>query len=115
MPMTDAKTASVIPLKLYRDQLVTRGDLEEFKKDLLLSLAMLIKENSTKPPKKWLKSHEIKKLLGISNGTLQAMRFNGTIPFTKIGNLIYYDQDDINAVMSKKKIHPMRGDLPPRR
>lgn len=99
-------TTSVLPAKLLRDQLVTVSDLQEFKEDLLLSLARLIKQDAIKQPKKWLKSHEVKTLLGISNGTLYSMRINGSLPFTKIGNIIYYDQEDVNSLLSsgRKKI-----------
>jgi hypothetical protein len=108
------KSDSIIPAKLYRDQVVTVGDLAEFKEDLLLSLARLIQEGRAKPPKKWLKSAEVKSLLEISTGALHAMRANGTLPFTKIGNLIYYEQEEINRVLSGKKRHYEKGVLPPR-
>ncbi len=60
-------------------------------------------QNSTKPPKKWLKSNEVKALLRISNGTLVTMRTNGTLPYTKIGNIIYYDQEDITTILTAKR------------
>jgi hypothetical protein len=90
---------SIIPSRLFRDQLVTKADLDAFKQDLLLSLARLMQENGSRPPKKWLKSHEVMALLHISHGTLYSMRCSGTLPFKKIGNIIYYDQDVVNAVL----------------
>ena len=101
--MAKELTTTIIPLKVYRDQLVTQGDLKAFKEDLLLSLARLIKENTVKQPKKWLKSHEVKSLLHISNGTLYSMRINGTLPYTKIGNIIYYDRGEVDAVLAGRK------------
>jgi helix-turn-helix protein len=53
--------------------------------------------------KKWLKSYEVKKILNISTGTLQNLRSNGTLPYTKIGGLIYYDAELINKVMAGQK------------
>jgi hypothetical protein len=97
--MEKRSATTIVPAKAFKDQLVTIADLEEFKEDLLLSLACLLKDNAAKTPKKWLKSHEVKSLLNISHGTLFAMRVNGTIPFTKIGNIIYYDYDEINRVL----------------
>jgi hypothetical protein len=90
---------SVTPARLFRDQLVTKADLDAFKQDLLLSLARLVQENASKPPKKWLKSHEVMTLLHISHGTLYSMRCSGALPFKKIGNIIYYDQDEISNVL----------------
>jgi hypothetical protein len=101
--MAERPTGSVIPLRLYKDQLVTVADLAAFKEDLLLSLARLMTQNSTKNPKKWLKSNEVRAQLRISNGTLVSMRVNGTLPYTKIGNIIYYDQDDITSILTTKR------------
>jgi hypothetical protein len=97
--MHPTDTPSVTPSRLFRDQLVTKADLEAFKQDLLLSLARLMKENARKPPRKWLKSHEVMSLLHISHGTLYSMRCSGALPFKKIGNIIYYDQDQINNIL----------------
>src|SRR6185312_11897362 len=99
--------AKEIPLqpsnKVYRDQLVTLGDLQEFKEDLLFSIKAIIQSNNPLPTKKWLKSYEVKKLLNISTGTLQNLRSNGTLPHTKIGGLIYYDADEINKILAGQK------------
>ena len=93
--------------------LVTKKDLDEFKQELLFSLVQAMKANSVKPAKKWIKTHELKKLLNISNGTLHTMRYNGTIPFTKIGNTLYYNMDDLERVFQEKKRHYLKGVLPP--
>ena len=90
---------SVVSPRVLRDQVVTVADLTAFKEDLLLSFARLLRENGQRPPKKWLKSREVRMLLGISGGTLYSMRARGTIPFTKIGNIIYYDADQVNAAI----------------
>ena len=50
-------------------------------------------------PRAWLKSYEVRKLLGISAGTLQNLRVNGTLPYTKIGGLMYYRFEDIQKLM----------------
>jgi hypothetical protein len=85
------------------DQLVTISDLEKFKSDLLLSIKNLLSENKAQPDKKWLKSYEVKKLLKISTSTLQNLRSNGTLPFTKIGGIIYYDRADIEKLLENLK------------
>jgi len=38
-------------------------------------------------------------LLKISPGTLQNLRINGTIPYTKVGGIIFYESDEIQKVM----------------
>jgi hypothetical protein len=59
--------------------------------------------NATKPAKRWLKSVEIRKLLNISPGTLQTLRNNGKLPFSKIGGLIYYDAHEIDQILVSQK------------
>lgn len=84
-------------------QLVTIDDLLILKSDLLGEIRKLLKEASGQPVKKWLKSYEVRKLLDISPGTLQNLRVNSTLPFTKIGGVIYYDQEDIKEMLQSRK------------
>jgi hypothetical protein len=101
--MGRSQDISTISKRILRNQLVTVADLEEFKEELLLALSHLIKENSASPPKRWLKTYEVKKLLALSNGTLQTLRSNGTLPYTRIGNIAYYEIGDIERLMQEKK------------
>ncbi|MEQ9377689.1 MAG: helix-turn-helix domain-containing protein [Imperialibacter sp.] len=86
-------------------EVITTDDLREFKIELLEDLKRLLKEHSGQPSKKWLKSYEVRKLLSISPGTLQNLRVNGTLPFTKIGGVIYYDYADIQGMLQSNKFH----------
>lgn len=81
--------------KINRDQLMTLGDLEKFKVTLLEEIKVILKELSSQPNKKWLKSSDVRKMLGVSPGTLQNLRVNGTLAFSKIGGLVFYRYDDI--------------------
>jgi hypothetical protein len=72
-------------------EIVTTDDLHEFKTELIKEFKKLLAIHHGQPSKKWLKSYEVRKLLGISPGTLQNLRVNGTLPFTKIGGVIFYD------------------------
>lgn len=91
---------SFIPSK---DQLLTIGDLENFKEEMLNEIKRMIKEINGQPGKKWLKSCEVKSLLKMSHGFLQTLRDTGILPFTKIGGAIYYDYEDIIFMMASKK------------
>ena len=85
--------------------IITTEDLREFKTELLDDIKQLLQNQSGHVSKKWLKSPEVKKLLGISSGTLQNLRINGTLPYTKVGGVLYYDYEEIMNVMEKNKIH----------
>jgi hypothetical protein len=64
-------------------EIITKEDLQEFGEQLLNQMKALISGGSTEEPRKFLKSYQVKNLLKISNNTLQTLRDNGTIPFTK--------------------------------
>ena len=48
--------------------------------------------------RKWLDSGDVCRLLGISPRTLQTMRENGTLAYTKISHKVYYKPEDVKAV-----------------
>lgn len=83
-------------------EILTREDLAIFKTELFRELRELVNAPAVQP-RKWLKSYEVRDLLGISPGTLQNMRINGTLSFTKIGGLIFYEYDDILKLMEGTK------------
>ena len=86
-------------------EIITKEDLQEFKREFLHDLVKIIRpENQDLGSKKWLKSAEVRKLLKISPGTLQTLRVNGTLSFTKVGATLYYDQEDINKVLESNKV-----------
>ncbi len=98
--------------------IVTKEDLIEFRHLLLDDLKNII---HTKPhkQKQWLKSSEVRKLLRISPGTLQNLRINGTLTFAKVGSIIYYNYEDIEAVLESNNTktttaqqHNNNGDIP---
>ncbi|WP_163713502.1 helix-turn-helix domain-containing protein [Mangrovibacterium lignilyticum] len=90
-------------------EILTTDDLREFKIELLSELKRLLKENQGLTSKKWLRSGEVRKLLGISPGTLQNMRVNGTLPFTKMGGVLYYDSQDIQKILESGKSQSQIG------
>ena len=83
-------------------EVLTKEDLNQFKTELLSAISQLINANPQNK-QKWLKSKEVLELLAISPGTLQNLRINGTLTFTKIGGTIYYDRDDINKILERNK------------
>lgn len=80
-------------------EIITKADLNDFRELLLEDIRLLLNKEDSPPQGKWLKSYQVKNLLKISAGTLQNLRVNGTIPFTRIGNIIYYQADDIHNLL----------------
>jgi len=89
--------------------IITTEDLQVFKTELLSEIKELLapvdpkNQKPEQPVPKWLKSHQVQRMLGISPGTLQNLRINGTIPYSKIGGVIFYSLEDINAIMQFNK------------
>lgn len=52
-----------------------------------------------KKAERWMDSHAVCRKLRISPRTLQTLRDNGTLAFTKIGNRTYYRQEDVERVI----------------
>lgn len=84
--------------------IITTDDLREFKIELLDDIKTLLSNQSQGTLKKYLKSSEVMDILHISPGTLQNLRLNGTLPFTKIGSIIFYDSDEIQKVMEANRV-----------
>ena len=84
-------------------QIITTDDLRELKIEMLDEMRAIVSEQKTAISKKWLKSNEVRNLLNISPGTLQTLRINGTLPYTKIGGTNYYNFTDIEKLLSKNK------------
>lgn len=94
-------------LDLLKHQQVTRLDLLNALNFLVTEMKTSSKEEQ---PKKWLKSSEVKSLLRISPGTLQNLRINGTLTYTKIGGIIFYSYEDILKVMEQNKVNRNKED-----
>ena len=84
--------------------IITTDDLREFKMELLDDIKNLLAKQASGKIKKYLKSSEVMELLQVSPGTLQNLRINGTLPYTKVGGIIYYDAEEIQNVMEENRV-----------
>ncbi len=79
-------------------ELITKEDLKNLKTEMLNEIRQLIKPGQSEN-RQWLKSADVRKLLNISPGTLQNLRINGTLRYTKIGGMMYYKMEDITTLL----------------
>ena len=79
--------------------LITRGDLEQFRVKLLADIKGLLSEVPPANRKTWLKGSEVRKLLGISAGSLQNLRSTGQLKSSKVGGVHFYRYEDIDNMM----------------
>lgn len=84
--------------------ILTTDDLREFKLELLDDIKKLLSKQASGTLKRYLKSSEVMDLLKVSPGTLQNLRINGTLPYSKVGGIIYYDVEEIQKVMEANRV-----------
>lgn len=82
--------------------IITTDDLREFKQELIEEIRVMLTPEENK--KQWLRSSEIRKMLKISPGTLQNLRVNGSLPYTKIGGVIYYALNDVQGMLENNRV-----------
>jgi hypothetical protein len=79
-------------------EVVTKEDLQLFRMQLLDDLRQIFAQQVQPSKKKWLKSVEVRKFLNISAGKLQNLRITGKLPFTRIGGILYYQNEDVEKL-----------------
>ncbi|UKT63966.1 helix-turn-helix domain-containing protein [Pedobacter mucosus] len=83
--------------------LITKEDLLQFKMELLEEMRQIQKQNGdTVGSKKWMKGIDVRRMLSISSGTLQNLRINGTIQYSKVGGSMFYKLEDIETMLGEK-------------
>lgn len=83
--------------------IITIEDLKTFKQELIDEITTILKSTKANKHNNWLKSSDVRKMLGLSAGTLQTLRINGSIPYTKLNGTLYYSYDDVVEALEKNK------------
>lgn len=82
-------------------EIITKEDLTEFENRLIEKFKKILGQ-TTDQPRQWLRSAQVRKMLNISPNTLTSLRINGTIKFTRVGGIMYYNQEDIDQMLAGK-------------
>jgi hypothetical protein len=83
-------------------EIVTKDDLEVFRKSLLDDIKLLLLGSQTDDNKGWLRCSDVRKLLKISTSTVQNLRISGKLKSQKVGGIHYYKLTDIENMISGK-------------
>lgn len=83
-------------------EVITKNDLDLLKQEIITSVTQLLKGKDTNT--QWLKSAQVREMLSISAGTLQNYREKGKLPYTRIGETIFYDRNDIERILNDNKV-----------
>ena len=82
-------------------ELITKADFHTLKSEIVEEIKRLFQ--SPAETKEWMKSADVMRLFGCSPGTLQNLRVNGKLPFTKMGGTMYYSRKDVMNVLEGNK------------
>ena len=82
-------------------EVITKQDLDNLKSEIIKEVSTLL--GGRRDEKEWLKSADVKEMLNISAGTLQNLRVNGTLPYTKLGGTMFYEYDDVLGLLTQNK------------
>ena len=83
-------------------EMITKEDLQNLKAELLTELKQILSKPKDTAGKSWLRSGQVREMLGISPGTLQSLRIKGLLRYSKVGGSFFYKQEDIAAMLSCK-------------
>ena len=79
---------------------MSKEDLVALKVELIKEIKEILDEKTDEGiSQQWLRSADVRKLMGISAGTLQNFRINGTMPYRKVGGIMFYSRSDILDLM----------------
>lgn len=84
---------------MHIQELATKQDLEALKTDLLKEFAAILSSGEAKT-KEWVRSKEVRQLLGISTGTLQNLRIKRLLNPNKVEGVYYYRLSEIQALLN---------------
>lgn len=86
---------------MNRNELPTVAELYELEERLYNRISSLFELSK---PKAWLRTSELKKILGITDSTAQHLRNTGALPCSKINGTYYYKYEDIVDLMERNKV-----------
>ena len=81
----------LIQAELLRQGKISLDDLSDEELDKLIEHTFL---------EDWIDNQDVMQLLHISVRTLQTLRSNGTLPYSRINNKIYYRRQDIQRILA---------------
>ena len=77
--------------------------LTQFKNELIKELESKLPKQSGMQEYKILKSKDLKRQLAISDSTIENLRNNGLLNYSKVGGTYFYYQSDVNAMLERNK------------
>lgn len=81
---------------------ITKEDLHQLRDDILTEIRRILNSSQSQCDSSWLRSAHVRRMLAISAGTLQNLRIQGLLGYTKVGGTFFYKREDIEVMLSKQ-------------
>jgi hypothetical protein len=78
-------------------------------KELKALVVQVQKTRSQKFDENWMDAQDVMLSLHISRRTLQSLRDNGTLPFSRINGKLYYKMSDIESLLESNYIRNLKS------
>lgn len=92
------------PNHLKKVEIVTVEYLENFRKELISEIKQILDERlgNQELTNEWLSKKEAMTLMKIkSSTTIETLRKNGTLPYTKLGGKFLYNRESLQKLLKK--------------
>lgn len=87
------------------NHIATKFDIAQAKSEIIAFIKQTLaeaKNNTSTQPQKYLRSRDVKSILGVSDNKLKDMRIKGEIPFIKKGDTFFYPADEFQKSMGDR-------------
>jgi len=85
-------------------EIVTKEDLQAFRRELLIDVRTIIREEIAgrkENPLQGYKTKDVRNILGCSFNKLVSLRVSRKVRWKKIGGTIYYNRDDVRRLVEE--------------
>lgn len=82
---------------------ITAEDLERQLQKVVDEVKSAVTNNNSSNVR-WIRSKQVKELLGISDSKLQTMRINRSITYSQIDGTYFYDKESILSLLEQNKV-----------
>jgi hypothetical protein len=79
--------------------LVTKEDLLRVKQEIIEEIKELLKGETNDPA--FIKSKDVKKILGCSDSKLESLRKNGKLQTVKLQGTLYFKREDVDKLFEE--------------
>lgn len=80
-------------------EFITPAELQVFKSELLSDIKALLEENGKGKHTKWLRTRDLRKILGSAN-TIAKLRCQGLLHPKRVGGILYYSSEEVEKLLS---------------